>query len=288
MRIRLKEAKVLRRPDLAPFKNKLLSLYYKHLRQLVAEYISERIASGRLGRSTWKRYAYYRTWIAGTYGSDRSRKAVGARKVRPNAVERLRLQALARRMDKVAANRRVRKELDKLIAEAKKLKDERARERFVQSYLKNRESSVLAQWLAYTPVGRRVLQGVERDLNRLATYYHAFDAQRDRPPSAKTLRQRLQAFKAPVLRGWKYAKQTGLLAKAWREAVLEIKNGRAYIMPLERYDKLPDGKRSLSGYLARVLRKQGGAGRFLGPGAFAKLSKRAMERAAAELGVKLK
>jgi hypothetical protein len=290
MRLRLKEVKVLNKPDLSPFKQKLLFLYYKHLHRLVTEYVAKRIASGRLGRSTWRRYAYYRTWIAGTYGSDRARKAVGARKVRPSAVERLRLQALSRRVEWARPSKRVREELQKLVKETNKLKSETARQRFIQSYLKNRENSLLAQWLAYTPVGRRVLRGVERDLKRLEVYYHALDKQRDKPPTAKTLRERLKAFahRPPVLKGWKYAHQTGLLAKAWREATLEIKNGRAYIIPLDKYDKLPDGKRSLSGYLARVLRKQGGESRFLGPGAFAKLSKRAMELATKDLGVKLK
>ncbi len=292
MRLRLKEAKVLNKPDLGPFKQKLLFLYYKNLHRLVTEYIAKRIASGRLGRSNWRRYAYYRTWLAGTYGSDRARKAVGARKVRPSAVEQLRLQALSRRVEWARPSKRVRDELQKLVEEAKKIKNETNRQRFIQSYLKNRERSLLAQWLAYTPVGQRVLRSLERDLKRLEVYYHAIDKQRGKPPTAKTLRERLKVFasfnRPPVLKSWKYAHQTGLLAKAWREATLEIKNGRAYIIPLDKYDRLPDGKRSLSGYLARVLRKQGGESRFLGPGAFAKLSKQAMELATKDLGVKLK
>ncbi len=282
MKIRLKEVKVVQRQ---PFRTKFLNLYYKHLAQLIRDHVSKRISSGRLGRSRWPRYAYYRTWLAGAYGSDRRRKRLGSRLPIPHAVERFRLQALSRRVDRFAAHPRVRRELESLVSKANEIKNEEARTRFVHSYLRNREDSLLAQWLAYTPVGRRVLAGVERDLQRLASYHQAVLQTRQRLPKREELVKQLQQGRAPVVKGWKFAVQTGLLATAWKYATLKIKNGEGYIIPMERWDRLPNGK-SLSRVLYNTLRHSGQDPRFITGAVFSRLSKRAVELAMDELGLK--
>lgn len=298
IRLKVKGVKSLRRYDWAPFKDRLLQLYYKHLHQLVTEYIYKRISEGRLGRSRWERYAYYRGWVLGRYGSDRARKK-GVPKIPAHfpGVERIRAQLLAQRIERYATSRRIRKEIVQLAQQVARYKNRYHQGRVVQPMLED-QSSPLVKWMATSKVGQRVYKYVERRVLRVQRLL-TIDQVRGR----KDLRRRLQHWMNPksrgtkdvptkVRRGWKFAVQTGQLAMAWKHAdsLLDIKKGTLSIIPKESADliKTRMGKKSLSLILSRTLKQSGQPGTFISPSIFGKLSRQAMERAINELGVKLK
>lgn len=281
IRLKLKGVKVLNQLSL-PFKDRLLQLYYEHLRRLVSDYVYEKIRSGRLGKSRWRRYAYYRGWVLGRYGSDRARKA-GAAKHPANfpGVEKIRTMLLAKRLERYASSKRGRKAIVELAEALSKEKSAKRRAKLLEA-----SEPTLSDWLNTTSAGRRVKSYVENKLLRLHRL-HRIDLQRGRKDPRRRLRYWInKGIPTTVKGGWKYAVQTGQLAQAWKEGKLEIKKDQAVIMPKESLDSIRTrlGKRSLSLIISRTLKHSGQSGAFLSPSVFGKLSRKAMELAVKDFG----
>lgn len=290
IRLRLKGVKELR-PFSSPFKDRLLQLYLKHLHQLVSDYIYTRIHEGRLGRSRWRRYAYYRGWVLGRYGSDRARKK-GVPKIPANfpGAEKVRFLLLAKRLERYAGSKQGRKAIRELAQTLVQEANNKRKSRLIQRMLED-QSSPLSDWLRNTKAGQRTAKFVERKLLRLNRLYR-IDIARER----KNPRQRLsywirKGIPTTVRHGWKYAVQTGQLAKAWQqsEMLTDIQKGQASIIPKESLDSIRTrlGRRSLSVILSRTLKASGQSGAFLSPSVFGRLSRKAMELAVKEMGVRL-